>query len=143
MTTPLTLLASLIAARAHAGQHRRDGVTPYITHPAAVASRLERTGADDVVIATAWLHDVIEDGAETPETLRTAGVPEKVVQAVEVLTKRPGVSYEDYLRGVKRHAIARQVKVADMLHNLGDNPTEGQVIKYAKGLLVLCEKGTP
>jgi (p)ppGpp synthase/HD superfamily hydrolase len=124
-----------VASRAHSGQHRRDGWTPYINHPAAVAGKLARESA--VVIATAWLHDVLEDTAETAETLRAAGLPDSVIHAVEVLTKTEGVRYDEYLLGVRQNWIARQVKIADMLHNLSDAPTERQIIKYAKGLLLL------
>lgn len=128
-------IAKQIASRAHSGQHRRDGYTPYINHPAAVAAKL--AGESKVVIATAWLHDVLEDTTETPESLRAAGIPDSVIHAVEVLTKTDGVSYAEYLSGVRKNWIARKVKVADMLHNLSDAPTERQIIKYAKGLLAL------
>ena len=53
-------LAAQIATDAHRGQFRRDGVTPYISHPEAVAKRVE---GDDLAEAIAWLHDVLEDTA--------------------------------------------------------------------------------
>lgn len=34
------LLAEQIATRSHANQFRRDGVTPYITHPEAIVKKL-------------------------------------------------------------------------------------------------------
>ena len=52
-------IAKEIATNAHKGLFRRDGITPYITHPEAVAASLEGEHPD--VIATAWLHDVLED----------------------------------------------------------------------------------
>lgn len=128
-------ISKRVASRAHSGQHRRDGWTPYINHPAAVSGKL--ADESSVVIATAWLHDVLEDTAETPETLRAAGLPDSVIHAVEVLTKTESVSYEEYLRGVRQNWIARKVKIADILHNLSDAPTDRQIIKYAKGLLLL------
>lgn len=134
-------ISKQVASRAHSGQHRRDGYTPYINHPAAVAAKL--AGESAVVVATAWLHDVLEDTAETPETLRAAGLPDSVIHAVEVLTKTESVSYDEYLRGVRQNWIARKVKVTDMLHNLGDAPTERQIIKYAKGLLSLLNGAAP
>lgn len=123
-------ISKQVASRAHSGQHRRDGWTPYISHPAAVADKL--AGESAVVVATAWLHDVLEDTNETPETLRAAGLPDSVIHAVEVLTKTEGVSYDEYLLGVLQNWIARKVKIADMLHNLSDAPTDRQIIKYAK-----------
>lgn len=128
-------ISKQVASRAHSGQHRRDGWTPCINHPAAVAGKL--AGESAVVIATAWLHDVLEDTAETPETLRAAGLPDSVIHAVEVLTKNEGVSYDEYLLCVRQNWIACKVKIADMLHNLSDAPTDRQIIRYAKGLLVL------
>jgi (p)ppGpp synthase/HD superfamily hydrolase len=128
-------LAEQIAREAHAGQFRRDGVTPYIEHPKAVANRLSHDSEE--VISTAWLHDVLEDTRETAESLRDWGMPEVVVEAVVAMTKRDGETYHEYLERVKRNSIARKVKVADMLHNLSDNPTGSQVSKYSRGLLRL------
>ncbi len=63
MTAPIWHEAASFAARAHAGQTRRDERTPYIAHPMRVALLvLDRFGCDDeVAIAIALLHDVIED----------------------------------------------------------------------------------
>ncbi len=125
----------LDAARAHAHQFRRDGFTPYFNHVAAVADRC--SGESEVVIVTAYLHDLLEDTMTSPASLREAGYPDSVVDAVYALTKREEVAYEDYLSGVKSNWIARKVKIADMLSNLADNPTEKHIIKYAKGLQFL------
>jgi (p)ppGpp synthase/HD superfamily hydrolase len=138
-------LAEQIARRAHANQFRRDGVTPYIVHPEAVVKKLAGLGnifmvhnsSDDDVKAAAWLHDVLEDTVLTATTLLDSGIPKHVVDAVVRLTKRGDTSYDFYLAGVRDNEIARKVKVADMLANLGDTPTRNQVVKYARGLLVL------
>lgn len=133
--TGLIETAKRIAQRAHSGQFRRDGSTPYISHPAAVAQRLASESQE--VIAAAWLHDVLEDTTETTTTLLEAGIPIEVVSAVEALTKSKGVPYRHYLEGVKKDPIARKVKIADMISNLADTPTEKQIEKYARGLLFL------
>ena len=130
----LVRLAEEVARTAHAGQFRRDGVRPYVVHPEAVASRV---GDDPQALAVAWLHDVLEDTAVTEDDLRADGFPAAVVDAVAALTKREGVSYDAYLRGVAALPLARAVKVADMLSNLADDPTDRQIVKYARGLLVL------
>lgn len=127
-------LAEAIARRAHAGQFRRDGVTPYITHPERVASKL--TGQPEAE-AVAWLHDVLEDTAVTAQDLLDGGVPRHVVAAVKCLTKQPGQAYEDYLAEIRNTPLARQVKVQDMLDNLADSPTDAQILKYARGLLLV------
>lgn len=129
-------LAKQIAIAAHANQFRHDGVTNYITHPAAVAKKL--SGESDEVIATAWLHDVLENSEYTTQTLISAGVPVEVVAAIEILTFFPSIEeYHDYLNNIRMNKIAVKVKIADMLHNLGDTPTKKQIIKYAEGLLLL------
>jgi (p)ppGpp synthase/HD superfamily hydrolase len=131
----LIALAADIARRAHHGQTRNDNITPYAAHPESVARRLR--GEDGIVIATAWLHDVLEDTAETAATLRAAGVGDAVIDAVQCMTKQPGEPYETYLARVKAHPVARKVKVADMLDNLGDSPDEKQIFKYTRGLVFL------
>lgn len=40
-----------LARSAHAGQTRKDGVTPYIEHPLAVAATLSGYGYDDETVA--------------------------------------------------------------------------------------------
>ena len=127
-------IAELVAAKHHAGQFRRDMVTPYITHPAAVARLLRGEGEE--MIATAWLHDVMEDCGETYATLSAAGIPAKVIEAVSTLTKGCE-SYPDYLDFVKGNEICRRVKIADMLHNLSSSPTASQVEKYTHGIMFL------
>lgn len=134
MNSDIVTLCKAIAHRAHAGQFRRDGVTPYIVHPEAVARRLE---GDPAAQATAWLHDVLEDTAVTEADLESAGVSRPIVDAVRLLTKVDGADYEAYLREIRNHPLARKVKVADMLANLGDAPSERQILKYARGLIVL------
>jgi (p)ppGpp synthase/HD superfamily hydrolase len=129
------LLAEQIARKAHSNQFRRDGVTPYITHPEAVANKLKSEG--DEAVAVAWLHDVLEDTKMTPECLRDAGIPMTVIDAVCDLTHQREEPYADYLEWIKRNPLAVKVKVADMLHNLSDAPTQKQIVKYARGLLAL------
>lgn len=126
--------AKKIALRAHANQFRRDGITPYIRHPERVAARLS---GDEEAEAVAWLHDVLEDSEETENTLACSGMPPAVIEAVKRLTKSPDLSYEDYLLAVRGNELARKVKFHDMIDNLSDSPTERQIVRYAKGLLIL------
>lgn len=130
--------AACVTSYAHAGQYRRDGVTSYLTHPAAVVNKLK--DESELVLAVAWLHDVLEDTNETAESLRAKDIPEAVIHIVQILTKTESMSYEQYLKYIKQNEIARKVKIADMLHNLSDSPTNKQIVKYAKGLLFLLEE---
>jgi (p)ppGpp synthase/HD superfamily hydrolase len=126
--------AAAIAAEAHQGQFRRDGITPYILHPQAVVSRV---AGDPYAEAVAWLHDVLEDTPVTVEMLREQQMPEEVIAAVSMLTKPDGADYEEYLQAIKANPLAKKVKIADMLSNLGDQPSEKQILKYARGLVIL------
>ena len=130
----LTQLAEEIATKAHEGQFRRGGIVPYIEHPKAVVSRV---GSDPDAVIVAWLHDVIEDTHHTAQSLIEAGIPSNLVSAVTILTKTGEATYDDYLEQVASSPVATKVKVADMLSNLSDNPTQKQMRKYAKGLLRL------
>ena len=123
-----------LARAAHAGQFRRDGIMPYIEHPKAVASRV---AGDPIAESAAWLHDVLEDTEVSVENLREAKISEEVIACVQLLTNKGDAGYERYLSRIKSDPVARKVKVADMLANLSDHPTERQIVKYAKGLLVL------
>lgn len=132
--------ARLLAERAHLGQFRRDGRTCYIEHPLDVRRRVD---GDPPAEATALLHDTMEsDAAEVlpEEVLRTNSIPEDVIEAVKLLTHAQGETYRAYLLRVRENALAKKVKIADILANLSDTPTERQIVKYAKGLLTLMDK---
>jgi (p)ppGpp synthase/HD superfamily hydrolase len=129
--------AIAIAKQAHANQWRRDGITPYIMHPRAVAERLK--GEQDPIIATAWLHDVLEDTMMSPALLHEACIPNSIIESVITLTRKDNYdwSYMDYLALVKANPIALKVKIADILCNLADHPAEKQIKKYANALVFL------
>ena len=132
----LVKLAEEIATNAHAGQLRRDGVTPYINHPREVASRV---GDDPVTQAVAWLHDTIEDTEETEISLRDQGVPDSVIEVVKLLSKPDGMEYSEYLEILAANPVAVEVKVADIIANLSDSPTEKQRAKYGDALQFLAD----
>jgi (p)ppGpp synthase/HD superfamily hydrolase len=126
-----------LASNAHRGQKRRDGITAYIAHPVRVVDKLERKGAGTAVLAAAYLHDVLELTSTKAQDLVRAGLSSEIVEAVVALTKKGVESYPEYLVRVKANDIARQVKIMDMLDNLGDDPSSYQVSKYARGLTYL------
>lgn len=131
-------IAEQIAKQAHEGQFRRDGKTPYWTHPGTVAMNLEKDGHDDETVAAGWLHDVLEDcPAWNVMRLMEHGVSKRVAAAVVDLTKDRQQDYQDYLRQVKANRVAREVKVQDIRHNLCSNPKPENVAKYANALVFL------
>ena len=130
-------IAFRIAKNAHSGQFRRDGLTPYINHPISVAERVQHFGYKYVCVA--YLHDVLEDTSVTADELAREGIPDDIIEAVQLLTKHDDQSYDEYLFLINQNELARRVKIADMLTNLADNPTKNQIKKYAKGLLFLID----
>ena len=117
-----------LATIAHTGQYRRDGVTPYIEHPQAVAALL--TGEKEQMVA--WLHDVIEDTDYTAQMLLDLGVDPSVVSAVEIMTHHDDEPYMVYIDRVAQNLLSRTVKLADIQANLSDSPTDRQIQKYAR-----------
>jgi hypothetical protein len=109
--------AIALAAAAHEGRTDK-ACEPYIFHVVQVAARV--AGEARVVAA---LHDVLEDTEVTEAELRDR-FSETVVDAVVHLTKKKGESYEAFIvriAGAEGVAggLAREVKVADLEHNLG------------------------
>jgi len=90
MTADIARLLDAIsfAVRAHQGQLRKDGETPYAAHPCRVASILAHVfGVDDPeMLAAAALHDTIEDTPTDRDDLIDA-FGERVAAWVAALTK--------------------------------------------------------
>lgn len=136
-----------IAAEAHAGQTDKIGV-PYIEHVRAVAYGLQPFGMG--LRMAGLLHDSIEDTHLTSELLLAAGVPFTVVAVVRRVTNRPGVAYEDMLRGIATDYAASLVKIADNAHNslperaaqLPEDKRARLAAKYAGARRILWE-GVP
>ncbi len=111
--TDLTRKAIKIAFEAHDGQFDRSGL-PYILHPVHVAEQMKTEDA----CVVALLHDVIEDTDITFEDLEKEGFSDTQVEGVRLMTHRPEVDYLEYVRRLKPNSIAREVKIADLNHNL-------------------------
>jgi len=123
--------AASLAARAHHHQVRKDGVTPYFSHPARVAMVVSQVFGctDDVALAVAFLHDTIEDTTVDYDDLsRDFGNP--VADCVASLTKNMAMQEEarerEYdLRLAAADWRARLVKLADQYDNYSDAASLG------------------
>lgn len=104
------------ASDKHAGQLRWGGI-PFITHPVAVAAYLQERGYNDNTLLTALFHDLLEDTDTTQEEILKRSDRE-VLDAVILLTKPKPYDMADYLGGIDRNAMAKDVKCADRIHNL-------------------------
>lgn len=118
LSEPLVADAFRIAVIAHGGVDRKNG-EPYINHPLRVAARLR--AYSPVITAIALMHDTVEDSDLTLDDLRTLGMPEAVVQAVDALTKREGEEYMSAVIRAARNPFARLVKLSDTLDNSSDD----------------------
>ncbi len=131
------VLAQSIAEEAHAGQFRKDGKTPYITHPEAVANSFP----EDLTLhrSVAWLHDVIEDTHITAAELIKRGIPQAMVRRIEMLTKDKNTSYLEYILHTKEDDIVKDVKIADIKHNMSTLEPKNKTMrdKYMMALYVL------
>jgi (p)ppGpp synthase/HD superfamily hydrolase len=134
MMNPKLALAIKIATEAHLGQFRFDGVTPYITHPLRVAESFseEKVGLREI----SWMHD-LDDTKVTAQNLLKQGVSPWVVAALVALWRREGEEYRDYIKRVKLNDAARQVKIMDILDNLGDTPEPTMIKRYVEALKFL------
>ena len=105
--------ALAIALRAHRGARDKAG-NPYILHPLHLMLQMETEEA----MATAVLHDVVEDSPLTLDDLAAAGIPPRVLTALTLLTREPGADYAAYVAAIAADPLARAVKLADLTHNM-------------------------
>ena len=103
-------LAKGIAFVAHRGQVDRVGAA-YIDHPGRVAERFDPVG-DPIAAASAWLHEVLEGTVVTAQELLEAGVLPEIVEVVHLLTRTPDVADDEFHARIRRHPVARRVKLA-------------------------------
>lgn len=124
---PLWHEAAAFAERAHRGQTRRDGVTPYAAHAARVAMNVSAVFgcADEQTLAIAWLHDTIEDTTTDYEDLLEA-FGTGVADGVAVLSKNAALPKAERERRYDQNLRAagwrpKLVKLADVLDNMLDS----------------------
>ncbi|MBI4447701.1 HD domain-containing protein [Candidatus Woesearchaeota archaeon] len=129
--------AKKLAAELHYGQYRKDGATPYITHPEEVVNILRKVGVfDDDVLSAAWLHDTVEDCGITKEFLREE-LNFNIARIVDQLTKN--VSREEYKKRVLNADYPVQlIKLADVVHNCSNLTSELLPEKTVRNKLEDC-----
>ncbi|MFC6154808.1 hypothetical protein [Nocardioides yefusunii] len=115
----------VLAKAAHGRQVDQQARTYLDHHLAGVAARLVEHGEEAVMAG--WLHDVLEDTVLTTDDLRTAGVPDVVVEAVVAVSKVEGQTYDELIDRAAAHPLGRLVKLADNAQNLADNPVLAEV----------------
>jgi (p)ppGpp synthase/HD superfamily hydrolase len=104
--------ALALATEAHKGQTDKAG-QDYILHPLAVAESVSTQTAKIVAL----LHDTVEDAEVSLDDIKLV-FGETVAEAVDALTRRDGEEYFKYLERVKANPLAKEVKLADLKHNM-------------------------
>lgn len=121
---------------------------PYITHPLAVMAMMS-TEEEKIV---AVLHDVFENNKtfelkcniednryiNTPDS-KTILISTYVGKALASLTNNLHLKYEEYINDIVLNKLATKVKIADIVCNLADNPSEYAKQKYLKALPILLK----
>ena len=102
-----------LAKKAHEGQIDKGG-SPYIGHPFRVMNQFK----DEEEKIVGVLHDAVEDSDLTLEDLKRAGFSDRIIAAVDAITKREGEQIDNYLNRVMNNSIALKVKIADMTDNM-------------------------
>lgn len=143
-----------IAAQAHDGQYRKDGTTPYITHPARVAGMVAAFGGGYREIAAAWLHDLVEDTRHGETTvaygLSSLKLPGDdailIYQMITALTKDRTLSDDDQLldsldRILQAPPGATLIKICDRIDNVLDmKDLDGDLGHYVRGSVVVLTR---
>ena len=125
--TGLIDAAYTLARDAH-GAQKRDNGDPYITHPLAVADILAGYRLDTASIATALLHDAVEDTPlRLPEIERRFG--RQIASLIDGVTKltrlelqsdrtKQAENFRKLVLAMSRDIRVLLVKLADRLHNM-------------------------
>jgi guanosine-3',5'-bis(diphosphate) 3'-pyrophosphohydrolase len=119
--------AYVFSMKAHGTQTRASG-DPYFSHPIEVAGILTDLKLDDQTIATAILHDTIEDTIATPEEIEKLFGKDvaRLVDGVTKLSKieaqseneRAAENLRKFLLALSGDIRVLLVKLADRLHNM-------------------------
>ena len=123
----IVIRAYFFAARAHDKQRRQSGEA-YFTHPLAVAGILADLKMDVDTIATALLHDTLEDTFVSPEEIEELFGAEVLglVQGVTKISKlefrsqqvAQAENFRKMLMAMSKDVRVILVKLADRLHNM-------------------------
>ena len=157
----MIIKAAHFAVAAHSGQFRKFGHVnrPYVMHPGRVAARVSiLPEATEVMVAAAWLHDVVEDTRFGIGELQLV-FGQAVALLVGELTNTskqqyPGLNREgrkakDRERLVSVSREAKSIKLIDRIDNLMETeddletPCEfAELYRYESGLLLDVLRGT-
>ncbi len=122
------LIKAVIFSRERHREQKRDSGDPYFFHPLAVANILADYKLDWISVATALLHDTVEDEVATRAEIRKLFGAEiaRLVDGVTKLSKieaphielREAENFRKFLLAMSKDIRVLLVKLADRLHNM-------------------------
>lgn len=124
------------------GAVRKVSGQPYWVHPEGVAKIVMDHGGSDIEIKAAFCHDVLEDTGDSYEDLEEK-FGEKVASIVKEVTNDKfeiaRIGKEKYISEelCRLSPEALTVKLADMLYNMKDSPTESNYERMRKNIAFL------
>lgn len=121
---------------------RKVSKQPYWVHPEGVAKIVMEHGGSDIEIKAAMAHDVLEDTGESYEDMvekfgeKVASIVKEVTNDKDEIAK---VGKEKYISEelCRLSPEALTVKLADMLYNMKDSPTEKNYERMRKNVAFL------
>lgn len=127
--------AKTYALKCHNGTNHTYDNKPYEVHLQNVVdyvikySHLVPSHSLEIVIATAWLHDVIEDCRETYNDVKSE-VGVEIAEIVYALTNEKGKTRKEranskYYEGIRLTQHARFIKICDRLANISYSINSG------------------
>ncbi len=140
------------AAEAHKGQKRQYTGLPYLTHLVGVADILVKRGEGEIifddldkeiVLSAGYLHDILEETQVTEQELLSflakvvkegggTGFTVRVIMDAVMLVTKNKIDFDlfDYLDEIKTSALATELKLADIEHNMSDLKDKKRLEKY-------------
>jgi len=125
--------AADMSVKAHEGQYRDDGTTPYILHPARVAGLVAMFGGRYQEVVAAWLHDVLEQDRHGEKViaygLSSLNLPGddaiEIYRIVKAISRDPRVPKEEQLKESLDRILqappgATLVKICERMDNILD-----------------------
>lgn len=129
--TKKTKKAIKIMFEKHKNQVDKSNI-PYVFHPWHIAEKF----SEEKNVIVSLLHDVLEDTDTTIDELRKEGFDEEIIEALKVLNHEKGEDYFSYIKKIAKNPLARDVKIADLKHNMDltrlDNIIEKDKKRLAK-----------
>ena len=128
-----------IAVDSHSGQVN-DKSEPYVLHQ--LRMMFMAVTIEEKIIAV--LHDFIEKTTIDLEYLRSVGFSDRIVLAIDALSRRPEESYDKYIDRVRENKLATKVKIIDLNDNISSlylgesqNIESDKFLKYHKARYTL------